>query len=382
MPSSPPITKANVEDALGIKPMKGYDVEAGEGYDAGKEAKHDDGWVPAKHQGMAIAIMVGFAVTFLADFCSKLAYAAYQKREVPPTSPPTKSDFELLFTLNMVYACMFVPCCVCLVAPRALCGIDKIFISLFWDQDTDPNSAGRLMEKQMGFIFLALCFAQLLQPSNTGVGLACLVMASLTLLNFVAAVVFDRYSKLRNRYTMWTGFIVAPVIFIGGFVVALDRVQFFNSVRNPWKDDAAGDGQSLLFYCNMCLGLIHAPISLLNLTSRGERWSMSFFFTEHPTDKKGPIAWVTKNCALGWLSMAVTSIIAPNNTGVAVVMFFLNALACLVFLEALLGGCKTVKNKALWVGFLVNSIVFAVLYAVALNKLDFSYDTSPWNMSN
>jgi len=366
------------------------DVEAALDYGGTKKPtdydtkKHDNngGWIPKKDQGLAITIIVGFAVTFLADFCAKLAYAAYLKRETPPAGPPTKSDYELLFYLNMVYAVMFIIPCLCLIAPRACGGIDKMFLRLFWDSETDPNSAARLMEKQMGFIFLSLVISQLLQPSNPGVGLACLILASLTLLNFVAAVVFDRYAKLVNRYLMWTGFVIAPVVFIGAFTVALDRVQFFNSAARPWKDDSADEDQSLLFYLNNIHGLMYLPIALLNLTERGERFFMSFFLTEHPTNERGPTAWVMKNCALSWTAMAITNITAPSDTGVGVVMFFLNLTGSLVFMQALFGGVKTIKNKVLWGGFLFSSITFTVLFAVALNELDFGYDTSPWNMSN
>jgi len=360
----------------------------------GKPAKDDDGgYIAKENHGMTIAIMVGFVVTFLADFCSKLAYAAYQESALPPASPPLKQDFELLFTLNMVHGCMFLPCVLCLAAPEWT-GLSKMFVSLFWDHETDPKSAARIMEKQMAGIFLGLCIAQLVQPSNPGVGLACLILTCCTFFNFFAAVALNTYSKLHNRVLMWTGFLVAPIVFIGAFTVALNRVQFFNSVAYPWKDSAAGDDQSLLFYVNMVHGLMYLPIALLNLSDRGERWFMGWFLTEHPTEERGPTAWVMKNCSLGFIAMSITNIVAPSNTGVGVVMFFLNVCMFFVFLQAVFGGIKTVKNKMLWGGFLVNTLVFAVLFAVALKKLNFSYDLGeaqlpcltdtpcPWNVAS
>merc|ERR1712178_74931 len=200
------------------------------------------------------------------------------------------------------------------------------------------GSPGRMFERQMACMFLGLCIAQLVQPSNPGVALCALTINCCCFLNFSAAVIFDYYRGIVNRSLVWSGFLIAPIVFIATFTVALNRVHFFNSTVNPWKDDTI--------------------------------------------QERNPINWVSRNCALGFAGLSIAMITAPQNTGVSVVGFFICLLCIPLFVMGLTGQIKQVKNKPLWLWFLCATTAFMVLFAVALNKQHFSYDTSPWNLSD
>merc|ERR1712167_493361 len=177
-----------------------------------------------------------------------------------------------------------------------------------------------------------------------------------------------------NRHLVWTGFLIAPIVFIATFTVALNRVYFFNSAVYPWKDDARGENQSLLFYVNVIYGLSFLPIALMNISRDGEKFFLSYFFEGEVIQERNPI-----NCAHGFAGLSIAMITAPQSTGVAVVGFFTCLLLLLLFLMALTSQIKHTKNKPLWIWFTCATIAFLVLFAVALNKQHFSYDTSPWN---
>jgi len=344
----------------------------------------DGGYIPAQHQGMAIAVVVGFAVCFLADFAAREAHDAYEKSQVPPdTSTVTHDSYRLMFVMNMVHGCMYIPCCLCLLAP-SFTGLNTMFISLFWDRKyhVEPSSPGRMFERQMACMFLGLCIAQLVQPSNPGVALCALTINCCCFLNFSAAVIFDYYRGIVNRNLVWSGFLIAPIVFIATFTVALNRVHFFNSTVNPWKDDTKGDNQSLLFYVNVIYGLNFLPIALMNISRDGEKFFLSYFFEGDAIQERNPINWVSRNCALGFAGLSISMITAPQNTGVSVVGFFICLLCIPLFVMGLTGQIKQVKNKPLWLWFLCATTAFMVLFAVALNKQHFSYDTSPWNLSD
>merc|ERR1712227_792795 len=178
-------------------------------------------------------------------------------------------------------------------------------------------------------------------------------------LNFSAAVIFDYYRGIVNRNLVWSGFLIAPIVFIATFTVALNRVHFFNSTVHPWKDDTKGDNQSLLFYVNVIYGLSFLPIALMNISRDGEKFFLSYFFEGDAIQERNPINWVSRNCALGFTGLSIP-----------------------LFVMGLTGQSKQVKNKPLWLWFLCATTAFMVLFAVALNKQHFSYDTSPWNRSD
>jgi hypothetical protein len=344
------------------------------------------GYIPREHQGMAVAVIVGFVVTFLADFAAREAHDAYEQSQLPilpADKNVTAESYRLMFVMNMIHGCMYIPCCLCLLAP-SFTGLNTMFISLFWDRKylVQADSPGRMFERQMACMFLGLCIAQLVQPTNPGVTLCALIMNCCCFLNFTAAVVFDYYRGIVNRGMVWSGFLIAPIVFIATFTVALNRVYFFNSTENPWKDDSKGDDQSMLFYVNIIYGLNFLPIALMNINRDGEKFFLSYFFEGEAIQERTPVNWVSRNCALGFTGLSIAMITAPQNTGVAVVGFFTCLLMIPLFVMGLTGQIKQVKNKLLWLWFTIATVAFCVLFAVSLKKQHFSYDTSPWNLSD
>merc|ERR1719460_2687755 len=299
------------------------------------------GYIPREHQGMAVAVIVGFAAREAHD-----AYEQSQIRVNPDDKNLTADSYRLMFVMNMIHGCMYIPCCLCLLAP-SFTGLNTMFISWFWDHKyhVEPSSPGRMFERQMACMFLGLCIAQLVQPSNPGVALCALTINCCCFLNFSAAVIFDYYRGIVNRNLVWSGFLIAPIVFIATFTVALNRVHFFNSTVHPWKDDTKGDNQSLLFYVNVIYGLNFLPIALMNISRDGEKFFLSYFFEGDAIQERNPINWVSRNCALGFAGLSIAMITAPQNTGVSVVGFFICLLCIPLFVMGLTGQIKQVKNK-------------------------------------
>merc|ERR1712070_410907 len=122
-----------------------------------------------------------------------------------------------------------------------------------------------------GLIVLGCALAQLIQPSNEGVGLVALTTSAVTVLNFIAATFFDRYEGLINRNIMWPMFVIGGVMF---------------SARD-WKNQGQHQ-QVLLFYLNMISGLSYTPLAIINMWPGGAEWFMGFFFSKTPFDLKTP----------------------------------------------------------------------------------------------
>jgi len=376
------IKEQDLEQALGEVTYKG-----GKPADADADNHEGNGgYIEKKHQGLVLTVMIGFAVCFLGDFCASLAKDAYDASLIPPTTEVTNNDYHLMWVLNLTHAAMFVLCCICLLAPR-FTKLDTLFIDLFWDRkqnDVPADGPGKFFERQMGAAYLAICIAQFVQPSNTGVTVVALLVNICTVGNFLAAAVFDHYRGLINRNLMWSGFVIAPIVFIGAFTHSLNKVQFFNRNTSHWKNDAAGDDQGLLWYVTVIHGLCYLPIAAMNLYPAGEKFFMSFFFEEFPAKDRSPTSWVMKNVALIFTAISIACVTFPSNPGVGVVIFFVNVMMLPLFIMATFGMVTGMKNRMLWGMFMVNTVVFIVLIAVGLNKLTptFNYDNYPWDVSS
>jgi len=327
---------------------------------------HDSngGWIPQKHHGFIFNVVVGFVVAFFADFGARSAYQAYEVNRLTVYAAPEKSKYELLFYANMVVGCMYLATALMIVTPV----VDKMFFSLFWDPKhfPAPKSPAHFLSRNMGLVVIATSLAQLVQPSNTGVGIVALCANVMVSLNFLAAVVFDHYEGLRNRNLMWPGFVVGGIVFVSLFAVGLERLNFFHGT---WKDDSQHQ-QTMMFYLNMIGGLSYLPLGLICCLPGGDTWFLQFFFKGEVVKPQSPSAFFSKNMALLMTGICAAQIIAPGNVGVGVVMFFVHLLQVPNMLAAFLGHYENVVNKMLWAGFAVAPIVFTCLYGVALHRLD------------
>lgn len=355
---SEPYNASNVEGAL----EGGYGATAAD--DKPKEYPSNSGYIPAKHQGYVVNIVTGFVTCFLADFGARQAYETYNMyRNLPDGQLPSgKLGMELLFKTNIVMGAMYLLPAIFLIFRQSW------FFNLFWNSRYAPpaRSTHDFLGRNMGLIVLGCALAQLIQPSNEGVGLVALTTSAVTVLNFIAATFFDRYEGLINRNIMWPMFVIGGVVFTALFSYALHRQMFF---ARDWKNQGQHQ-QVLLFYLNMISGLSYTPLAIINMWPGGAEWFMGFFFSKTPFDLKTPSEFFKNNMVGLMAGLAFAQLISPTSTGVGVVSFFVFLLQIPNMILGISGFYENTTGKMFWASFLVSSIVFTALYGYALVALD------------
>lgn len=345
---------------------EGYDSDNAETHKGHDREVHnsDGGWIRKQYHSLCFTVVVGFIVCFFADFGARGAYDMYLNNQNTAPSQAKNHRYELLFYSNMVQGSMYAVASFCIITP----GLDKLFHSLFWDPRYFPaaKAPAHFLSRNMGLVVFGLSIAQLLQPSNPGTGIVALCANAMVTLNFIMAVVFDYYAGVRNRNIMWTQFLIGCIVFTALFAVALERVNFFH---NMWKNDSQHE-QTMLFYLNMISALSYMPLGLLNLSPGGDTWFMSFFFKGTVYKQQTADAFFSHNLALVMVGLCGAQMIAPTSTGVGVVSFFVYLFQAPNMFAAFAGYYANTINKMLWAGFVLSSVLFAVLYAVALNRLN------------
>jgi len=372
--SQRPVANNDVENQLDHKPGDG-------GYQA--PVKHDD---PKKHDGPEKAMlpqelralvwnsMIGFLVCFLASFGGVAAHAAYKANVDATYSAPTCHSYKLLFYANMVMGVMYGLCALLCILP----GPDRVFFGLYWDPKTFPaiKSNGNLFMRQMGIMLLGLAVAQVAAPSNTGVGLSALCVGCAVGWNFILTSVFGHYRGVRYHKVsfpnpgfevrMVDGFLVGSFVFTALLVVGLERTNFFHGA---WKNDTQPE-QTWLFYLNTVTACMYLPLGIMLALPKWNLWFWSFHFKLAPFQERDAIDCLNRNMGLMVIGLSSAALIAPNNPGVGVVQFWVHLLLAFPFLMTIMGVHGEVNNKFLWVGWLLNTILFTVLFAIALRRLD------------
>lgn len=335
---------------------------------AAPEPEH--GLIPKEYRPLAWMMMIGFLVCFLGNFAAYAAYATYEMYVRGSWSAPSCWDFKLLFYCNMTMGLVYGFVSLLLLIP----GCDEMFYSLYWDPDTFPtykSNTGAII-RQMAFVLLAINVSQCVYPSNTGVGLVALCVSVMVAWNFVLLSCFDFYSGVRYFLPMEgvsirlaDFYFVASIVFTALFSVGLGRTNVFYM---DWKNDDQNQ-QTWLFYLNCVCGISYMIVGILNFLPVYNRWFMSFYFVD-PPKARTPHDFFHRNGACFTMGIAAACLIAPQNPGVGVVGFAVHLVLILWFLMALCGFAGEIKNKGLWVGWLINALLFTALYGYALNRLD------------
>jgi hypothetical protein len=376
MSQSTPVANKDVENQLDHKTTGagGYQAPDKKHDDAKKHDIPEKAIIPHEHRSLVYNSMVGFAVCFLASFAGMAAYTTYQANVNATYTAPTCHSFKLLFYANMVMGVMYGLCSLLCIIP----GPDKMFWGLFWDPKTFPamRTNGNLFMRQMGVVLLGLAVAQVAAPSNTGVGLCALCVCCACLWNFILASVFGHYKGVRyHKITfpnpgfevrMVDQFLVGGFVFIALLVVGLERTNLFSQT---WKNDSQQE-QTWLFYLNNVTGLMYLPLGIMLSTQNWNLWFWKFHLKTPPFQNRDPIDCLGRNMGLMVIGLSTAALIAPNNPGVGIVQFWVHLLLAFPFLMTIMGLHGEVNNKFLWVGWLLNTILFTVLYAVALRRLD------------
>jgi len=313
--------------------------------------------------------LIGFLVTFLADFAARAAAQIYADYVEKPWVQPDCLEFKLLFHANIIMGVIYGIVSLLLLIP----GMDKWFYSLYWDPKTfpEPKSTGRALIRQMALLLLAINWAQCIIPSNTGVGLVALCVNAMVTWNFVLLSCFDHYSNV--RYWNMCGleirladfYFVSSIVLTALFAVGLRRTNVFNE---PWKNEDQ-HMQSWLFYLNMICGISYMIVGLLNFFPIYNTWFMSFYFTKL-YKAHSSIEFFHRNSACLIIGIAGACLITPTNPGVGIVGFWVHLLLIFFFIAALCGIHGEIKNRSLWICWLLNAILFTALYGYALHRLN------------
>lgn len=372
----------NNEPAIGSSDVEGQ-LEggyAGKASDKPKEEaqpkldRPEEGIIPAQYRNIVWYSMVGFLMAFLADFAARDAHLAYITNKNTVYEASSCHSYKLLFYTNIIMGAMFALCALNCVIP----GIDKMFFGLYWDPKLMPakRSNASLFMRMMGMMLLGLNIAQCVAPSNPGVGLCALCVSAACGWNFILGSFFGHYTGVRYWKMKFPnpGYSVrlADQFTFGGFVfiallaVGLERTNFFHGT---WKNDAQ-HGQTMLFYLNCITALMYLPMAIMVSLDGYNLWFWSFHFKKAPFQPRGPVAFFNRNIAMMVMGLSTAALIAPSNTGVGVVNFWVHLMLVFVFAATVVGMHGEVNNKPLWIFWVVNAIVFTVLFAVALKKLD------------
>lgn len=330
--------------------------------------------IPASLRPLVWTSMTTFVICFLAVFGGRAAWEAYNAHLGTMWQRPTCHSFNLLFHTNMVMGVMYGLCALLCIVP----GLDKMFYGLFWDPSTFPEmkTNGNLFLRQCGIMLLGLAVAQCIAPSNTGVGICALCVCCAVSWNFILGCFFGHYRGVRTfkmkfpnpgfEMRMADGFLFGGFVFIALLAVGLDRTNFFNKA---WKNDGQHE-QTWLFYINNVTGIMYMCLGIMLSLPGYNQWFWSFHFKNPPFADRTAIDFLNRNMGLMVMGLSAASLIAPGNPGVGVTTFWVHLLLIVPFVMTLMGMHGEVNNKFLWVGWLVNTILFTVLFAVALKRLD------------
>lgn len=370
------VRSQNVEHSLdyGAKPDYGNEPGYGAKPDYGNEPDYKPqeethGLIPKEYRPLVWMCLIGFFVTFLADFAARGAWEAYAAHLATTGTTPVCSNFELMFYVNITMGVVYGIVSLLLLIP----GCDKMFYSLYWKPETFPESKtmGRAIIRQMALLLLGINIAQCVAPSNTGVGVVALCINVMVTWNFVLVSCFDHYSGVRYwnmgglSIRMADFYFVSSIVMTALFAVGLRRT---NAFMGQWKDDAQHE-QTWLFYLNCFCGINYMIVGILNVLPIYNQWFMSFYFVDM-YKARSPVAFFARNGACLIMGMAAASLIAPGNPGVGIVYFFVHVLLVFFFLAAFCGVHGEIKNKPLWVMWLLSAVLFSVLYGYSLSRLD------------
>merc|ERR1712167_336268 len=91
-------------------------------------------------------------------------------------------------------------------------------------------------------------------------------------------------------------------------------------------------------YLNTITGLMYLPLAIMLLTPGYKLWFWSFHFKQAPFERRSPVEFLNNNIACMIAGLSCASLIAPNNP--------------------------------IWIFWMVNCVLFCVLFAVALKRAD------------
>lgn len=379
MPESPvaktPVAANEVDENV--------DVEAQ--YDP-KSKGEQPGYLPEAYHTNAWNAIFGFAIVYLAGLASTYTFKAMESHRdsvFPPTwakdtDPVTVAAKEYLWKLNIVFGAFFTAnCTFALFAPFSM------FFGLFNNEDPAPRSCGKMCQRNMLLLFLAIEISALLLPNSRGVGVVQMIAFGLFSFNLFIACFFGHYTGRKNTLLgkiSWFFYLATGVLATGFFADALVQNHAFDNLDGSQgiNDFGKNGERKWLWYLNTTFGAMYCVCGLLIALPSTDTWFFSFYFSKVPAFVPQSIdQFFTRSFGLILFGVNVCQMARPSCTGLGLIAFFANAFYFVHFAAVVGLNTYDIANRfTLWPFYNVSTTVFTILFGIALHKAGIT--TSPY----